>query len=263
MKYYKKIILLLTVVFAITTSCNDELDIDPFASLTTDSSFNTVDDFELALEGAYSQLIENNTAQGNGVYYGAVAMAGIPDILSDNVILAQAGRQSNRNNFEYNYTSINNTGLINEAYEIINLTNIIIERIDNLQPGADRDNILGEALALRALCHFDMARTYAMIPTQDADANSSLGMPYIKFEDGDTGDPFATPSRDTVGENYQDILGDLIQSRGLIAATNIQGRFTANGVNALLSRVYLYMGQWQNAIDSSNLVTASLASIVS
>lgn len=262
MKSYKKIILRLTFVLAITASCDDELQIDPFNSLTTDSSFNTDADFRLALDGMYSQLIEpNDPGVRGGTYYGATALAGLPDILSDNVIIVQSGRRSNRNNYEYNYTSQNNVGLINEAYEIINLANIILERIDNLPEGDAKNDILGQTLALRAFAHFDMDRLYAKIPTQDAEANASLGVPYIKFEDGDTGDPFATPSRDLVSENYQDILEDLLQARALIAIDNGESRFNRNAVNALLARVYLYMGEWQNVIDAANLVTTNLASI--
>ena len=250
------------LAMATMVSCEDELNQAPENSLTTDNFFNTVADFRLGLDGMYAQLLTDDDVAGIGdTYYGAVSLSGLPDILSDNVILVQSGRQSNRNNFEFNYTALNNIGPFNEAYEIINLSNIIVERIDNLQAGADRDDILGQALAMRAFAHFDMARLYAQIPTQDPGANGTLGVPYLKFEDGDTGDPFATPTRDTVGENYDDIVADLLQARGLIAEDNGSGRFNRNAVNAFLSRVYLYMGQWQNSIDAGSLVTTSLASI--
>lgn len=261
MKNYKQIILMVTAVFFIATSCDDELQIDPFESLTTDSSFNSTSDFRLALDGMYSQFIENDEINNSAVYYGAAAMGGLPDILSDNVIITQTGRLSNRNNFEYTYTSINNTGLINEAYEIINLSNIVIERIDNLLASDDKNDILGQSLAIRALCHFDIVRSHRMIPTQNAGANASVGIPYIRFEDGDTGDPFAEPASDTVAQNYADIVADLVQARGLIAADNGESRFNLNAVNALLARVYLYMGEWQNSVNASELVSASLASI--
>ncbi|MEM8764694.1 MAG: RagB/SusD family nutrient uptake outer membrane protein [Bacteroidota bacterium] len=262
MKKFNIFFILSILAISLNVSCEDELDVQPEDSLTTDSFFNTTQDFRLALDGMYAQLLtDDDVAVIGDTYYGSVSLSGLPDILSDNVILVQTGRLSNRNNFEFNYTSLNNIGPFNEAYEIINLANIIIERIDNIPDGDDKNDILGQTLAMRAFAHFDMARLYAQIPTQDPGSNGTLGIPYLKFEDGDTGDAFAQPSRDTVGENYQDIVADLLQARGLIATDNGSGRFNRDAVNAFLSRVYLYMGEWQNSIDAGNLVTTDLASI--
>ena len=66
------------------------------------------------------------------------------------------------------------------------------------------------------------------------------------------------PSRMTVQETYAMILDDLLDAKSKINASNPEGRLNKNGVNLLLSRVYLYMGQWQN-IDAANAVSTQVA----
>lgn len=238
------------------TSCNDELDIDPFTEGDPDTFFNSIATFQNGVDGVYSQLFN---------YYSAGAgMQGMGDILSDNVIIAASGRRSNQVFYDFEYSS-NNGGPItlywSEAYEAINAANLVIGQIENIPQTDDRDNILGQALGARAFAHFDLVRTFAQIPTQSSEALSSPGVVYLKVEDGDTGDPFAEPSRETVQSNYDEIVGDLLAARNLIADDNGEGRLNTNAINAILSRVYLYLGEWQNAIDSANLVTTNIASM--
>src|SRR5690606_41761113 len=46
-----------------------------------------------------------------------------------------------------------------------------------------------------------------------------------------------------------------------INPANPVGRFNADAVNLILSRVYLYMGQWQNAADAARNVSKPVASM--
>jgi hypothetical protein len=237
-------------------SCDDELnDFQPFTQGNPETFFTSVSSFQNGVDGAYNQLWNYYASAGSG-------MQGIPDILSDNVVLVQTGRTSNELYYDYRYQA-NNGGALSlwwsEAYEAVNAANLVIGQIDNLPDGPDKDNILGQALAARALAHFDLVRTYGKIPTQSADANGSNGIVYIKVEDGDTGDPFAQPARETVQSNYAEIIGDLVTASGLIADDNGEGRLDRNGVFGLLSRVYLYNGEDQNAINAANQVSTSLA----
>ncbi|WP_127137544.1 RagB/SusD family nutrient uptake outer membrane protein [Flagellimonas oceanensis] len=236
-------------------SCDDELDIDPFEEGNPATFFNSVSSFQNGVDGVYSQLWNYYSAPGSG-------LQGIPDILGDNVILSQTGRRSNEDYYDYRYNA-NTGGAISlywsEAYEAINAANLVIGQIDNLAAGPARDNILGQAMAARAIAHFDLARVYAMIPTQSADANNSLGIVYMKVEDGDTGDPYAQPARETVASNYAEIIGDLEQAAQLIGDSNGEGRLDRDGVYGMLSRVYLYNGDYQLAIDAADEVQTDVA----
>ncbi|WP_324025465.1 RagB/SusD family nutrient uptake outer membrane protein [Maribacter sp. BPC-D8] len=237
-------------------SCDDELnDLQPFVEGNPETFFNSVSAFQNGVDGAYRQLWNYYSSTGSG-------LQGIPDILSDNVIIAQTGRRSNQDYYNYRYVS-GTGGAIDlywsEAYEAVNVANLVIAQIDNLGDGADKDNILGQALAIRAWAHFDLVRVYGKIPTQSADANASLGVVYIKVEDGDTEDPFAEPTRETVASNYAEIIGDLERASQLIGADNGQGKLNTDGVYALLSRVYLYNGEYQKVIDAADEVSVPLA----
>ena len=236
-------------------SCDDELDIDPFEEGNPATFFNSVSSFQNGVDGVYSQLWNYYSAPAAGLQC-------IPDILADNVILSQTGRKSNEDYYDYRYNP-NTGGAISlywsEAYEAINAANLVIGQIDNLAAGPARDNILGQALAARAIAHFDLVRVYAMIPTQSADADNSPGIVYMKVEDGDTGDPYAQPARETVASNYAEIIGDLEQAAQLIGDSNGEGRLDRDGVYGMLSRVYLYNGDYQLAIDAADEVQTDVA----
>lgn len=254
----KNNIKLLTLLFLSLafTACDDEInDLEPFTQGNPATFFNSVSSFQNGVDGIYSQFYNYYASTGSG-------MQGIPDILSDNVNLAQTGRKSNEIYFDWEYVA-GTGGAIplywSEAYEAVNAANLIIGQIDNLPDGDAKDNILGQALAARAFAHFDLVRTYGKIPTQSADAGSSLGIVYVKVEDGDTGDPFAQPSRETVASNYTEIIGDLETASSLIGTNNGEGRFDRDAVYAILSRVYLYNGEYQKVIDAANQVAEPIA----
>jgi len=237
-------------------SCDDELnDLQPFVEGNPETFFTSVSAFQNGVDGAYRQLWNYYSNTGSG-------LQGIPDILADNVIIAQTGRRSNQDFYNYRYVA-GTGGAIDlywsEAYEAVNVANLVIAQIDNLADGPEKDNILGQALAIRAWAHFDLVRVYGKIPTQSADANASLGVIYIKVEDGDTEDPFAEPARETVASNYTEIIGDLERASQLIGEDNGQGKLNTDGVYALLSRVYLYNGQYQKVIDAADEVSVPVA----
>ena len=250
----KLLVLLFSLGFFI--SCDDELnDLQPFTEGNPATFFNSEAAFQNGVDGAYRQLWNYYSSTGSG-------LQGIPDILSDNVILAQTGRRSNKDYYDFRYVP-STGGAIDlywsEAYEAVNVANLVIAQIDNLADGEAKNNILGQALAIRAWAHFDLARVYAKIPTQSADANASQGIIYLKVEDGDTEDPFAEPARETVASNYAEIIGDLERASQLIADDNGQGRLNSDGVYGLLSRVYLYNGEYQKVINAANEVSVPLA----
>lgn len=228
-------------------SCKKELDQQPFNSLSVESAFKTQSDFENAIRGAYAGLRGTN-------YYGgqdAGSMIITPDILSDNLIINSQGRLSQQNFFNFTYTA-NNTwgGLWNNAYTTINRANQVLNYIDRLPEGAERENIKAEALALRALAHFDLLRVFAK--KYEGSTEADLGVPYVTSTD-----PTAKPARTPLRESYKKVVDDLEAATNGIAASNGVGRLNKASVYALLGRVYLYMGQ--SELEKS--VAASTAAI--
>ncbi|WP_405413053.1 RagB/SusD family nutrient uptake outer membrane protein [Maribacter sp. Asnod1-A12] len=248
-------LLVLLFSFGFFMSCDDELnELQPFVEGNPETFFTSVSAFQNGVDGAYRQLWNYYSATASG-------MQGIPDILSDNVVQVQTGRLSNSTYYDYRYVA-STAGVIDlywsEGYEAVNVANLIIDQIDNLADGDDKNNILGQALAIRAWAHFDLVRVYGKIPTQSTDANTSLGVVYLKVEDGDTEDPFAEPVRETVASNFAEIIGDL-ERASLLIGENGEGKLNADGVYGLLSRVYLYNGDYQLAIDAADQVSTALA----
>tara|TARA_R110000787_G_scaffold81036_2_gene175903 strand:+ start:61836 stop:63263 length:1428 start_codon:yes stop_codon:yes gene_type:complete len=251
MKKYLKILLIIVIFTGLFTSCQDELDQLPYDEFATENAYVTAQDFENGLRGAYSALTRDGL-YGSG---DAGSLLSAPDILADNVTLAQLGRFTKRTLHDYEYNS-NSTlgGTYSDAYTLIFRANQILYFVQNFE-GESKDNVIAEAKALRALAHFNVVTVFGKIPTQSGDANSSLGIAYVTEPD-----PNIEPARLSVSESYDLILQDLLDAKSKINGSNPEGRMGKDAVNILLSRVYLYMGQWQNAVNAANDVNVSVAS---
>lgn len=224
-------------VSAFFYSCDDRLqDFEPYDAQTLNTFFRNPSEFTQAVRGMYSGFRTSGYYAGGGTGSDYNILA---DVLSDNLILNTEGRQSGRQNAEFTYNSNQTpTSLYSGAYFIIARANIILANIDNLTDGSFKNNIAGQALAVRGICHFDVARSYSKIPTQSSDALSSIGIAYV-----DSFNPEATPSRlSTVEETYDKIIADLELASELIENSNPVGQLDKKAVKGLLSRVYLYRG---------------------
>lgn len=234
----------LLVLFALG-GCEKELTQLPFNSVSTDNAFVTESDFTNAIRGAYGAL------RGDSYYGGqdGGAISSTPDILTDNLIINSQGRKSQQPFFNFTYTADDTWGLWNNAYTTILRANFILENINKLKDGALKNNIKAEALALRALAHFDLLRTYSKKYIGAADGD--LGIPYVTSTD-----PTLVPARDPLKKSYDLVVADFIAAKTGIALDNGVGRMHKAAVEALLGRVYLYMGLWQNCVnESSNAIT--------
>lgn len=254
MKKFKNIIsgkyrLILILVVLFTVSCSESfLELQPQQSVSTDQALNTIGDFRAAITGCYDGLSSSD-------YYGRYFIL-VTDIMSDDVKqnasanrasdwAAYAGSKNDNNALASNIWS--------QGYSVINrANNIIAKEIEvPVSVKAEYDNIKGQAYAIRALAHFDLVRIYAQHYTYTADA-SHLGVPIITDLD-----PFYEPSRNTVKQVYDQVIADFTTALGLISNDNNAFILTKSGVNALLSRVYLYKEDWPNTIIAANAVISS------
>jgi starch-binding outer membrane protein, SusD/RagB family len=235
MKMKNRYINILFMSFALTMfSCQDILDKEPAQSLSVEESLADYESLVTALLGAYDGLQVTN-------YYGRNYLVN-PEIGGDNVYLTI----DNSNRFVANYRydldpNTTQTGFWNQAYSIILRVNNIILAVDNVPDGtqAEKDQVMGEALTIRALAHFDLSRVFSA--------------PYAEGTGADTGIPImlepniGTPPRNTLSEVYDRIKLDLTQAIGLLNEDVGPFRITANAAKALLARVYLYEGDNANA----------------
>jgi len=229
-------------------SCDNELDTTPFDRVDAGSGIKTASDVEATLLGAYARLRD-------GDYYGGEYLAK-PDILSDNVTLNIQGRQSNKTNFEWRYTPNGAWGVFTRCYRVIYSANLVV--LTSEKAGDLGANFKAEALGLRALAHFDALKVHSKFLTNPNGA-SSLGLPYIT-----TPDALVEPSRETVQTNYDNIVADLKLAVADIDTDNGEGRLNKAAIYGLLSRAYLYMGQWQLAADAADdAIAASNTAVAS
>lgn len=242
-KYFR--LLLVGAVFSVVVSCDEKLNLDPLDAVPSTTALVTPPDFENGVRNLYVVMRRESYYSGNLISF--------PDVQSDNLTFKEAGRQTQRVAHEWRYNSNATQGaFMASCYSVVQRANFVLENINRLQDGDFKNNIIGEALAARALAHFDVVKTFAPIPSSSASANSAPGMPYM-FES----DINQLPSRIPVGEFYDNLVTDLTTALPLIAANNGPGRLNKDGVNALLSRLYLYMGRWQDAINAADAVTTA------
>ena len=219
--------------FMTVVSCEDKLQLEPFDALDVSAAFETNTDFSNAVKGAYAFLRDGN-------YYGGEFYL-LPDAISDNLIICSEGRFSYQDYYLFNTNG--NIAWFNfwrAAYDVILRTNHILENIDNLEDGAFKDDIMGQALALRGMAHFDLARVYSKAP-QFA-AGTDLGIPYVTSTDAGL-----RPERPTVAETFTQIQADLDQAATMIAADNGTGFLNTAAVHALRARLALYQGDFAGA----------------
>ena len=129
------------------------------------------------------------------------------------------------------------------GYKVIYMTNTIIETLVEGE-SAESDHLLGEAYFIRGWMHLNLATLYARPYSH---GRENLGIPlHISTNN-------AVVTRASVGEVYDQVVRDLQKASGLMGAsrgnTGYPSKTTALGI---LSRVYLYMENWQECVNTVN-----------
>lgn len=141
-------------------------------------------------------------------------------------------------------------------YTNIYYANAIIDKKDEITEGEQQDinQLAGEAYMMRAYMHFILVNLYGQ-PYTKAGAPDTKAVP-LKLDL----DLEGTPSKNTVKEIYTAILSDIASARRLMNKkeweTQYAYRFSTLSVDAMESRVYLYMGEWEKSYEASERVLA-------
>lgn len=188
-------------------SCSKWLDVSPKSEVSMDLLFTTREGYQDALNGLYSRSVKEEL-------YGRELTAGTLDVLAQNYLVDVVDRIGFRQTMLFNYKDNN---FINRQksvwaglYNVIANANLILEHIDGsggLLDAGERDLIKGEALAMRAWCHFDVLRQFAAAPVA---APTAPGIPYVtSFSKG------TTPVY-TLRQVLDSVIRDLSQARELL-----------------------------------------------
>lgn len=198
---------------------------------------------------------------GKGVYSGYYAYLLMMD---DDVSVEFLGEGSENHNYVSSYMNFytwSNQLSINPSsgeewkdtdwkkiYEHIGYLNVIIGKIKDFPNDslAIQNRVEGEARFLRGAYYYLLANLYAN-PYVKETANTDMGVP-VKLTEAIVDEYYA---RNSMAETYAAIVNDL-----KIAADKLEGvtqstiyRIDEAGTRILLSRVYLYMGEWKLAME--------------
>lgn len=242
------------ILAASLSSCvNDWLDVAPSDGTDADAALTSSSDLDAARTGMYKALKGNSSFVD---YYGQQFFVYGDVHAGDDYQYNNIGG-SNRASFYYdmNYQTASefNTSTVSwqSPYVVIGRANRIIAAAeggklsDAVEAKAKIEQYAAESKVLRALAHFDLVRIYGKPYTEDQGA--SLGVPLV------TGvlESNAKPARSTVAEVYTQVVKDLTEaiSSNALATETEPGYVSVWGAKAILSRVYLNMGDYANALS--------------
>lgn len=250
----KKITTILIIMLTITfVSCEDWLDVSPKVEIKEKDLFEEESGYFDALFGVYNKL--NSQA-----LYGDKLTMSFMDILAQNYSIYQGHPFYEMTQFDYEHTRVKPiiediwAGMYNA---IANTNNILINletSSDKIFSGDNKNIIKGEALALRAFCHFDLIRMFGSSVAMGKEDNY---IPYVKNLDVKN-----TPAESTTAI-LEKVITDLKQAEQLLANDPITKDSTEEdiylasrethlniyAVKALLARVYLYKGDKKEALE--------------
>ncbi|TCC97907.1 RagB/SusD family nutrient uptake outer membrane protein [Pedobacter hiemivivus] len=250
MKKISYTLTLLTLVSITLTSCKKFLEREPFGKTGKNTLFETVNGAKLAINGSYNVML-NYYKNEFGMY---------ADVASDNLI---RGTSSTVMLPQFNFQSIIGDDAFAvghiwlNIYEAINNVNNVLNAIPELKtkfPDQTKtlDSLTAQGLVMRALCHFDLSRIYAQPYNYTADA-SHLGIPVLTK----TPSPGELVPRKAMKQTYDQILLDLNNALPLLqqyANHTTPSTISYQAALALLSRVYLYQGDWEKSVANATLV---------
>ena len=291
-KIYTSIYLLLSL-FAMT-ACSDWLDIEPEGQATNDKLTETGDGYRTMLSGVYKAMTSKNL-------YGVELQFGIVDCISQQYTwdwMSSSGTSVNtiyREARDFNYYNVDLRETIDaiwkDGYNAIANANNLIQNIKDEDPNKfaegelERDMILGEAYACRALMHFDLCRLFAPAPIEN---ETGKYLPYVDVY------PNIQPEAIEVKPFLEKVVADFKEAQRLTAridttALGLSANATANArfynqleygmegaadegasvdnfflergyrlnyyaITALLARVYQYMGEDELAFQCAKNV---------
>lgn len=274
MKIYMKIWMIASVVFF--SSCNEWLDVKQEGEFEAESLYADGEGYRAVINKLYKMMAES-TLYGENLTYGMV------DCMSQQYALTE---ESNTNSVyrafaDFKYTDNGVPEHIDamwlNGYRMIANANDLLQRIQNagddiFKFGAvERNLITGEALACRALVHFEFLRLFA---PRVEDAGTGVYVPYVEDY------PNTYASSIAVEPFLEKVIYDLTEAKRLVAEydtsasgklanATVAARMAAAPINnfdydnffagreyrlsyysitALLARVYQWAGMQEEAL---------------
>ena len=241
----------IAIVAIAITSCEDFLYQVPSFALPAKESIETIEDLQYAVNGAYARL--------NAFDYYSGDFLPLGDLRGDDMTFNQAlnaNQISPVARYQYDKNSTYAENFWRAPYVTAGRINDILSVAEDiaLETGEEEKytNLIGQLYALRALCHFDLARTFCQLPTALHDG--------MTMDSPDSGIPIADkvfeveykPVRNTLRETYDFILADFDRAIERLdpspTISESYGYINIWAAKALKARVHLYLGNYTEAL---------------
>jgi hypothetical protein len=233
MKNSKLVIGCYLILSLFAASCSKVIDVKETDFIGGDIALKTVANNEQGIIGAYA---------GMNVEMGILLNA----TLADEVKVAEFYNAATTHEWQYASTDIglrDNFTAFPLYYRIIDRVNRVLQALPkttaaNATEAALKDKLKGEALFLRAFCHFELYRYYS-----NSAVGTDLALAYME-----------TPSLDpqariTVAPFFAKLNADLAAAKPLLpAVTSDIYRANQNAATGLQARVALYTKDYANAV---------------
>ncbi len=239
----RNIVIATVGALVLLSACSKFVDYDPVEDyqITADNYFTIPDDYQKMVVGTYSPL--------QWIWANVV----IGDIASDNSVTG-GENATDQLSFQQidDYTTVPNNQNLTEAwkacYEGINRANYLHENKGKLE-FTGKNTLYGEVYFLRAFYYFELVRLFGDVPLfTEKRLNAS-----------ESGSLTRAPKADV----YKQIEADLTGAIAVLPVSNAQkGRITKYAAQALLGKVYLYQGKFNEAAAMLENVVAGPFSLV-
>lgn len=223
---------------AITTvSCDNYLDVKPIGKVIPE----TLEDYRAVMTRGYSITAIHKALSA---------------VRADELTLDEFNDNATFYKDHYIWNDINPDKTTNSfpyaaLYNRIFYTNVVInEASQKLAPSAEKDQLIGEAYALRALTYFDLLNIFSK-SYNAATAATDKGVPLaLKI---DLEQAYVPQS---VAVIYDQILSDNEEAKRLLnldtQTTGINYRFSKASLHAMESRIFLYRKEWAKAVEAAD-----------
>jgi len=219
------------------TSCNKFLDPSPTDVLTPDNFYKSSSDAVSAVNAAYAQMPYTY------LYYFYIGDISGDDLMAD-PSFGSDGHQLADYTFDKTLWTLDNQW--SNAYITINRANIVIQLVPGIQMDPTlRARVIGEARFIRALSYFMLVNMFGDVPLVTTQITNAKN---------------AQLPRTPKAQVYALIESDLQAAAASLPASYSGadvGRATSGAALSLLAKVYLYLGDWNNAAKYAGQVITS------
>ncbi|WP_281225989.1 RagB/SusD family nutrient uptake outer membrane protein [Flavobacterium aquiphilum] len=248
-----KTILAIFILFVSATSCDNYLDLKPQDGIVREEFWKTKEDIQAAVVGIYSSLLNSPPGVAGDLPMSEYLFI-YGELRGDMIAPGANVTEDERDMMNSNIIPANDLTSWSPFYRTINYCNTVIDlapTVKDHDPTLSQDQLnhyLSEALAIRAYLYFTLARTFKDVPLKLT----------ATLTDVDNFQLAATPQKDIFAQVIKDLKqaeAYSVQSYGDQASD--KGRITLYAIEAMLTDVYLWTDNYQEAVTAADKVINS------